>query len=835
MYRKTSTQQTTSTQSNAKFDFGDDFWTPNPEKVELKSLKLAVSQRLHPNQPVNQDKENKKKQQQQNPLNREPPPNGQSRRVVKSRGRTSALDQEQKVLEATAHASKLLAEETRQQQLKAQALNQPKKFRQMVQAARIASTVARWSSMGRVRSGLGLEPSPSHDTTRSNRFPSQELDEEEQHHQDGEEDDEDESDYGDVFFVEKSPCVDHRTPKEKDGNETSSETNHEKKSWNSTGTSRAPLPEKPARLPKTEEAGPPSPFGEPDWNWRAPKAPEPVIKLEHPLLGAAKGIKRASNIRHKKMALWKEAGPLAVAAEVQARRSADYWDAAAAAAVRRWGKGYHHPGVQPPPGRHKPTGLNSERRPQSASAVSMRREHHYPTVDQNMDELAPKETDPAYFNFVNRRHKPDELEISSDMIRPHKGYSLLAEPSSIVGDRLLTATRRDLEHGVLLKQNNELQSVKQLTTSNKKTVSKKGGKGDRRNEREDAVIEESLQRTQLTLAYEGVKVAALSRLLGPTTCEEEEEEDHQPPPHHEHLELFIATDQHNAYRVEGNETNDSILDRTQVEERNTDDRHQEKEANDENEEDEDEDEYSGGEYDDDFEDLGSTPHPHPQKEEDEDAHESTNEPSGRLEDVALEIVGREVRKHFEGYGMFCGVIVGPAGNKSWEIEYEDGDSEVLGWSEIQAILLPPTDLQSSEKTSVPNSPVVLSPNSRAAKYFYNIETDTKESEEANDNTKVNGVENIHHSKHGDDTMNYDEANTASLTTDQPLNDPNDPISSSARQIVSPGTIPITEMSVEEMMVMNLQRQIKDAIASDDLDRAATLNAKLSHLEQTLLK
>ena len=51
--------------------------------------------------------------------------------------------------------------------------------------------------------------------------------------------------------------------------------------------------------------------------------------------------------------------------------------------------------------------------------------------------------------------------------------------------------------------------------------------------------------------------------------------------------------------------------------------------------------------------------------------------------------------------------------------------------------------------------------------------------------------------------------------------------------LSPGAVPIDEMTVEEMMVMNLQRQIRSALAHDDVERAAGLNDQLAALEATL--
>lgn len=308
-----------------------------------------------------------------------------------------------------------------------------------------------------------------------------------------------------------------------------------------------------------------------------------------------------------------------------------------------------------------------------------------------------------------------------------KGVSLLSEPSHRVSDRLLDATRRNI-------------GANGKPIAPKKLKKKKGKRSSSSVEmKESGNAQEELHRAQFALAYESAKVAALSRLYDEELVNEMDS-----------IEV-------------GNEGGDDTYHQQEQEEE--EEREEREEDDIQNEEDTQEEEDSEYE-DDDF-------------LEDHEDHEDN-----QAEDLAEnreDLVGRSVMKHFEDYGVFSGVVVGVV-DGSWEVEYEDGDAEVLGWQELQAILQPLTNNENTQE----------------------IET-----------TDADDVDNKH---------------------EEPIPEPiPEPIAEPMRETLPEVEAEVAELSIEEMMVMNLQRQIREAMAMDDLDRAAILNEKLQHLEETLLK
>ena len=203
------------------------------------------------------------------------------------------------------------------------------------------------------------------------------------------------------------------------------------------------------------------------------------------------------------------------------------------------------------------------------------------------------------------------------------------------------------------------------------------------------------------------------------------------------------------------------------------------------------------------------------------------------------LVGRLVRKEFEGHGVFGGVVVAvraaaagdeaATGDPLFEVEYEDGDVEELTGPELDEVLLPAQDAgggsSSGEGDGADGAEGSLGGTGG------NVAAEVEEDNDADDDDD----DDYEDDEEEDGEEDEEDTGVRGEDLDQAIGRGGfqGAASGSAAVFASPAARPIEEMSVEEMMVMNLQRKVREALESGDTGRATALNEQLADLERGL--
>jgi hypothetical protein len=231
------------------------------------------------------------------------------------------------------------------------------------------------------------------------------------------------------------------------------------------------------------------------------------------------------------------------------------------------------------------------------------------------------------------------------------------------------------------------------------------------------------------------------------------------------------------------------------------------------------------------------------KDDEDDAAANGNDPRGAREPpLPSSYVGRRVVKLFEidgemepypGKVVACNDEGGSGVATTFMIEYDDGDEEELDLEELEEILVDVVETVDENKKDEDarnhdngnngdkNSENLAAATAAAADDFASGSGDSASDETPAPSEEEEGAEN-------------ESGASASDALLSPL--PRSQLATSQKMSAfTPAPKPIAELSIEEMMVTNLQRQISGAIEAGDLNKASELNAKLAVLEESLLK